>query len=83
MEALINMNIFNIIKIIPSHQIANKCIDLRLARLYYIRGTDQSHNHTVIKLSIIKKQLTLSNLWKSNDKRSKQTNHLLILHFLG
>lgn len=42
------------------------------ATLYYVCGTDKSPNHAAIRLPITEMQLTLTNSWKSNDKRSNK-----------
>lgn len=79
METLINFHYT--IKIFPSYQIANIFIPLMrtCARLCYICGPDK----TAIKLSIFKKQLTLSNSRKPNERSQKKPITYLFFSFLG
>lgn len=63
------------IKIISSHQIANECIDLvkTFAKVFYIRCTEQSPNHTAIEPSI-QRLLTLCMEMKRQEVKTNQSH---------
>lgn len=79
METLINF--FNMIKSIPSYQIANIFISLMrtCARHWYICGPDKSASHTAIQLSIFKKAINTKQFKETKLEEKSQTKPVAYL----